>query len=488
MVVIGLMLSTGLAATVSAAPEEDPLDRIKLEQGTTTEFGGGDFVAVNMTNGDNAAWFGVVYGTPEHPNSPTLVGAYVRYLGGATVSDENGGMMISAVPIPVLTVFAQKLDSLIEFNDTGLPNGQGGRYGAGNGVFDFYGNRSLGNFGLWAVEPVYKIVDLKEAAWSVGEIYMADDAMNGTRKYEFALSATDLRYTKIWDDRPATNPDGSRPGTVEDGVVSKVEFVFHIDASATKMEAAVPWYEVKIDGNNNIVSSAEVEAKNYTGISVNAAFKYDHIIEGWDYTARSSSSRLMLENIVLMGTFIPDIVQRWMDSQFIDSQIPDGAGTVHYQASGSDVESTVLPDRSTQVAKNKIEYRDNWQRIGKLTWVSNVTIDGQEDRMYYQVHAGDSIQKIRDFQQPVDGEVRGIAVIGGYIYPAGEDIYHDPTFEAGTFQLSIIGDIDPAVVFLLLFGVAVVCGLSLVTVLVLRDRSRRRNENHRYQVPPGFQR
>jgi hypothetical protein len=108
--------------------------------------------------------------------------------------------------------------------------------------------------------------------------------------------------------------------------------------------------------------------------------------------------------------------------------------------------------------------------------------------MYYQVHAGDSIQKIRDFQQPVDGEVRGIAVIGGYIYPAGEDIYHDPTFEAGTFQLSIIGDIDPAVVFLLLFGVAVVCGLSLVTVLVLRDRSRRRNENHRYQVPPGFQR
>lgn len=482
------MLCAGLAAVVSAAPEEEPLDRVRMEQGTTHEFGGGDYIAVNMTDGPNAAWFGVVYGTPEHPNAPTLVGAYIRYLGGATVRDANGGIMAPVVPIPVLTVFAQRLDSLIEFNDTGLPDGHGGRYGAGNGVFDFYGNRTLSNFGIWAVEPVYKIVDLKEAAWTVGEITTMDDPVNGTRRYDFSISATDLTYSKIWDDRPATNLDGSRRGTEADGTVSSVEFVFHIDASAVTVEAAVPWYDVKIDGRNQIISSHEAEPRNYTGVAVNAAFKYDHVIEGWDFAAQGESSKLMLENIVIMGTYIPGIVQRWIDAQFIDSQIGDGAGTVSYLAEGDDADSTVLPETSTRVANNVIEYRDNWQRIGKLTWVSNVTVDGHDRDMYYQVHAGDGLELVKDFQKPIDGRVRGIALVGGYIYPAGENIVHDPTFEAGTFQLSIVGDIDPAAVMLLMFGVAAVCGISLTTVLVLRSRARNRDERYSHRLPPEYRR
>ena len=483
-----LVLSTGLAATASAATEEDPLDRIQLERGTTNEFGGGDYVAVNMTHGDNAAWFGVVYGTPENPGAPTLVGAYLRYLGGATVKDENGGMMVSAVPIPVLTVFVQQLDCLIEFNDTGLPDGKGGRYGAGNGVFDFYGNRSMDNFGVWAVEPVYKTIDLKTVAWSVGEIVEVIDQANGTKHYDFALTATDLPYTKIWDDQPATNPDGSRSGTVEDGVVSKVEFVFHIDATAQQMEAAVPWYDVKIDGSNHVVSSLQVEPKNYTGTSVNAEFKYDHIINGWDYTAQSESSKLMLENIVIMGTYIPQIVQDWMNAQFMSARIDSGAGTMTFEAEGSDEESNEAPDRSTKVAKNRIEYHDNWQRIGSLTWVSNVTVDGTEEEMYYQVHAGDEIENVADLERPGEGEVDGIVVIGGYIYPAGQDIYHDPTFEAGAFQMSIVGEINPAIVLLLLIGVGVVCGLAVVTMVAIRRRSRRNNDKYQYQVPPGYRR
>jgi hypothetical protein len=189
-----------------------------------------------------------------------------------------------------------------------------------------------------------------------------------------------------------------------------------------------------------------------------------------------------------MGTFIPDIVQRWMDTQFVGSSISNGAGTMMYQAAGTNETTTGVPDHSTKVAKNKIEYRDNWQRVGQLTWVSNVTVDGNEAQMYYQVHAGDSIDKVKDFERPKDAEVKGIAVIGGYIYPAGQDIVHDPTFEAGAFQLSIVGEINPAVVLLLLIGVCVVCGISLVTVVALRRRYRRKNDKYQYQVPPTYRR
>jgi hypothetical protein len=488
MVMTALMLTAGLATVTMAAPATDPLDKIRLETGTTTEFGGGDYVAVNMTDGDSAAWFGIVYGNPENPNAPTLVGAYIRYLGGATVRDENGGMMIGTVPIPVLTVFAQQLDALIEFNDTGLPDGHGGRYGADNGVFDFYGNRSLDNFSLWAVEPVYKIIDLKDVAWSLGDITTEIDEANGTKHYDLALTATDLMYSKIWDNQPATNPDGSRNGTVDDGVVSKIELVFHIDASAKQMEAAVPWYDVRIDGGNNIISSQEAGTKNYTGISVDAAFKYDHIIEGWDYTAQSNTSKLMLENVVFFGTYIPGIVQKWIDAQFVGSGIAGGAGNVYYQASGSDAVTSDLPDQSTKVQKNSIEYRDNWQRVGQITWVSNVTVDGNEEQMYYQVHAGDDINDVKDFQAPADGEVVGIAVIGGYVYPAGSDIVHDPTFEAGAMQLALVSDISPGLIVLLFVSAAVICGMALVTFVAVRHRSRKKNDRYRYQVPPEYRR
>jgi hypothetical protein len=295
-------------------------------------------------------------------------------------------------------------------------------------------------------------------------------------------------YSKVWDDQPATNADGSRAGTIKDGVVAKGEFVFHIDASAKQMEASVPWYAVKINGNNQIISSEQVEAKNYTGTAVDAEFKYDHIIKGWDYTAQSNSSKLMLENIVFMGTFIPEIVQKWVSAQFLGSSISNGAGTMLFEAAGTNATMSDVPEQSTKVAKNKIEYRDNWQRVGRLTWVSNVTVDGVEDQMFYQVHAGDSIDKVRDFERPKGGEVRGIAVIGGYIYPAGEDIVHDPTFEAGAFQLNIVGEINPVVVLLLLIAVVAVCGISMVTVVALRRRSREKNDKYQYQVPPGYRR
>lgn len=81
--------------------------------------------------------------------------------------------------------------------------------------------------------------------------------------------------------------------------------------------------------------------------------------------------------------------------------------------------------------------------------------------------------------------VFAIAMIGLYIYPAGENIAHDPTFEAGSFQPKIVGEVNPVIVLLLLLSVGVVCGISLVTVLVLRNRSRNKGR-FRYQAPPQY--
>jgi hypothetical protein len=100
---------------------------------------------------------------------------------------------------------------------------------------------------------------------------------------------------------------------------------------------------------------------------VNAAFKYDHLIQVWDFTARSKNSRQMLENLVFFGTFI-------------QHETPDDQHIVR--------NSNDIPQASKKITKNRIEFKDNWQRCGTLAWVSGVTVDGEGKEMYYQIHAG----------------------------------------------------------------------------------------------------
>jgi hypothetical protein len=479
-----LMLTVSMAGMASAESGTDALKGVTLEQGAADDFDGGDFVAINLSDGASPAWFGVVYGTEESPAPITLVGVYVRYLGGAEVRDVNGGMMVPRVPIPVVTVFAQSLFHLIKFNDTGYALDDE-RVGANNGMFDFLGRRGLNDLQPLSFEPIHKTLDLA-TAWDLSSIEETEDPDNGSKNFDFSLSASNLTYSKIWDDGPAENPDGSRTGTEEDGVVENVEFRFHVEANVEDISADVPWYKVTIDDGNDIVSSEQVGSKSCSGSHVSASFKYDHIIDGWDYTSKSNTSKLMLENLLFFGTFVPDVVQEWIDAQFIDD-VDSGSGIAEYETDDGVMTaetSDEIPEESTRLANNKIVFKDNWDRCGELSWVSNMTVDGEERDMYYQVHAG-SVEDARGDND--DGNVNAIAILGGYIYPAGENIYHDPTFEAGSLMLNIGMDFRP-LVFLLVVGAAIACVVPIWAVLVLRRRSKRMDERFAYQVPPEYRR
>jgi hypothetical protein len=479
-----LMLSVGLAGIASAESETDVLKGVTLEQGIADDFEGGNFVAINLNDETTPAWFGVVYGTEDSPAPITLVGIYVRYLGGAEIRDASGGMMIPAVPIPVVTVFAQSLLHLIEFNDTGYPIGNE-RVGADNGMFDFLGKRSLSAFHPMSFEPIYKTLDLT-TAWDLSEILEIEDPANGSKNFEFSLSSQNLTYSKIWDEGPAENSDGSRSGTTEDGLVENVEFRFHVEANVKDITADVPWYRVTIDDGNNIVSSEEVESRTYSGTYVSASFKYDHIIDGWDYTSRSNTSKLMLENLLFFGTFVPDVVQEWIDAQFID-EVDGGSGVMEYQTEDGEMTAETsddIPEESILLLNNKIVFRDNWERCGTLSWVSNVTVDGEEKEMYYQIHAG-SAEDMRGDND--DGNVKAIAILGGYIYPAGENIYHDPTFEATSLMLDISMGFQPLIV-LLIIGATIACVIPIGALMLMRRKTRRMDERFAYEVPPGYRR
>ena len=441
---LSLLLCFGaLAPGMARAETLEIEDMIEIETGSTTEWDGGDYVAINMSKGNAFAWFGVVYGNETHNNSVTIVAAHLRFLGGAEVRSESGGMMIPETGIPVLTVYIQKLAALIEFSDDGyLDPWQNEMIGADNGLFDFdNAGCGLTNFSIGSVEPVHKILDLNRS-WDLSDITEVSTVGTTEKEWSFTLSNKNLLYSKIWDNEPGVFDDGSRPGRESDGKVHDVAFSFHIGTRVDEFNVSVPWYRVTYD-DGQVIDSEETGTKEFEGKSLTTEFKFDHWIKDWDY--QSKDNYLMLETVTAFGTFIPDFVKNWLDVQFVNATSEKAAGIAEietFTGGQKDILSTDgIPDGAQQLTKDTVVFKDNWQKVGVMSWVSNVTVDDEEKNMSFQIHAGENINWPSDED---NGFVNGIIFLGGYIYPMGHDIFHDPSYVANALFLDIgIGFYNP---------------------------------------------
>jgi len=477
-----LMLVSVFSAGVAVADESgmDVWEHMRWEEGSTDEWEGGDYVALNMTENDTLAWFGVVYGNDTHPNGITLVSAYVRFLGGMDVRDENGGMMMGAQGIPVLTIYVQKLGALIEFNDTGYQTLGGERVGAGNGVFDFQRSGfGIDDLEFSSVEPVYKILDLNRSWERTPVVESKVIGNNHSKEWDFSIYTENVTYDKIWDGQPAENPDGSRTGTPADGAVDRLEFSFHVSADVKKYKVDVPWYDVQVSSDGEVVASTDAGTVEYEGTSVTTDFKFDHIIQGWDYTAKSGTSKLMLENVVLLGTFIPDMVQSWLDVEYPSGKEEVSIMELETFTGGEEdiAASDGVPDESTMLKKDSIVFKDRWRKIGELTWIDKAEVDGSQEDIYYQVHAGQGFDWRLDEDEDMEGSIHGLFFIGGYIYPAGADIYHDPSFITNALLLDIGSSASGIVTFIVLGGGFGTVAVAAVAWRRKRSRSSRQMED-----------
>ena len=97
-----------------------------------------------------------------------------------------------------------------------------------------------------------------------------------------------------------------------------------------------------------------------------------------------------------------------------------------------DIDSIRMRERPRYVNKNQLRFDDNWQKIGRITWVSDVQVDGNEGRMYFQVIGGRSGIVSRN-----NVTFKGMFIAGGFCYPGGSEIYHDPQFESQAMTLEV---------------------------------------------------
>lgn len=466
LLVVLLLVATAVTAIVATpATRAGTLinEQLVEETGPTTALGGGDHVFVRF--GTDAA-FGVVYGTTANPNNIYIVAIKARYLGVAQVVDEQGRDVAQNRPLKIYTLYAVKLDSLVEFRDSN-----------GNDVADYARvyNSTTERFSDYFSrnDTLYKRADLN-TNWTAGPIVRSNGT--GYRSWTFNLSAQDRPYEAV------ANYTGSVAGTLP-----LVRFTFHLNASLEQVDnATVPQWHVTVGtlGGRTIVTNiSRLADLTVSGKAVHYDLKWDQDIEGWSYAAQNNapgSRRILLELGAVVGNLIPaGIVDAWFESRVVARM--GEAGTARFDTatgvrSANDTTGTYLVVRRLQ--SPYVDFGGNWTRIARLVWVSDSTVDGTTYPVYGQVVAGVRFVAIGE----AGNAFVGFAILAGLSFRGGDSIVHDPTVTADVqtdLQLPGGNGPLPGLFVAAVASVVIIAALLLIAFLVTK---RRKKES---PPPPG---
>lgn len=428
---LALLMLAAPVAGLALAEDRDLADRelprerdlqVEILTGSTDRFGGGEWVAVNV----GRTYFAVLYGNETSPHVPVAFVEYDRYLGRVEVYNESGALLANR-PLPVYTVMAQSFEAMVEFRDgdnDGLLRFPDDWHDLINDTFDY----------------PRKFLSLR-TAWSLEDLVDETSEDGSVTTVDFNITARDVPY--VW------NRSGENAG---DGFLNRITLAFHVEVNRVIKTVDFDVYEIVVDQEQHtIVSADKTGTETITGMAVNGTFKYDHYIEGWDFA--DGQSKLALGTHVFAGNAVPAGVLRVVKLTF-RSEAETGDQKYH--------EDTTVADPINVTTVDQMVFSDEWTRVGRLVWSSDVQVDGETARMNFQVHR---VWKI-DHAFP-RGLIRGFAVGGAFVYPAGEVIYHDPGLGANLVIPLATGDafgLGPYVVQLGLVSLAVV-GLVLYRVV-----------------------
>lgn len=420
----------GLAAGQEDLRDDLPSERelqVEVLQGATDRFGGGEWVAIKV----GQTIFAVMYGNETNPNAPKAFVEYDRYLGKFEVYNETEELLAEG-PIPVYTVMAQSFELMVEFRD-----------GDDDGLLHFPDDWRDLLFDQY--DYPRKVLNLN-TAWTLEDLIEETSDDGSVTTVDFNITARDLPYDLI---RP--NED------IGDGVLNEITLAFHLTVDRVVKDVDFDIYTIVVnETDHSLVSVNKTGTETVTAVAVNGTFKYDHYIEGWDWGGEDS--RLALGTHVFAGNILGERFARIVKLAFAHRAVTDS----------TEYRDTTHIDRPINVSTvDQMVFDDEWTRIGRLVWSSDVLVDGEEDTMSFQVH-----RVWKGMHLFPRGLVRGFAVGGAFIYPQGEVIFHDPGLAAGT-AIPIAADGGGPLGLGPYFVQAAVAGVVVVGLLVFRTLRRK---------------
>ena len=448
--VVAIMLTAGFVAAEDIDHDRDI--QTEILTGTTDRLGGGDWVGVKA--GDMV--FAVVYGNDESPNWITILTEQKRYLGGADVYSSNDDLLrVQGIPVDLL--FAQRLQSMIEFID--LDNDH---------LFDL---RWVDEDGVGLPDRPVKAASLN-TSWQLDSLTVIADESGSS--IDFNLTAEDVPYTWVW---PAGMVSAPRNGSEVDGVVERVTFTFHIDLVIVENNTVqmVPWYRVEME-NGRVSDTEFLEYRNYTSDIVNGTIKYDHYIEGWDF--ESNETLLAVETHIIAGMHSWGKVTERLRERFTNMRCLSNETVVADEEGNGEM--------SPLLTRDALKFRNNWEQFGRVSWVSNVTVDNRTEQMMFQIQNGGPFMFMYGNQLFLGFQVRA-----AFIYPAGSVIFHDPQFasEANILDLPDTTNAFPNLMTILQLGiVGAAVAVAILLGIFMRNRDEKGSTESKSRPQYGFAR
>lgn len=434
-----LLASFLLAVTASPLVGGDSND-VKVEV---------SFVIDDQVKGGNAvlirtgeALLGVSYGSERNPREISIFSTYPRFIGGIDLYDDQGNFLRKE-GLRVRTVFVQSLLALVEFNDTD-----------GNKLFDF---KKLEDTSLPGDYPI-KSFGLRRA-WVLSDFQTRPG--ENSHIISFALECVNSSYSLIWD----SEASWPRPSQRSDGMVERIAITFQITVAWEEKEiVGVPWFKVIISGGDErrILQSEVLDTKSFDGRFISSRFKYGHDIEGWDFSG--NHSRLAMETRLYAGNIIPGSVAKRIHEGFVLLAHDSEEGNESFRLKESDT-----PLEEPKIAtRNRLAFDDDWYRIGRLLWTSDISVDGELGRTLFQVHANKPLWM--EFEGKILG---GFEVRGAFVYPAGDHIIHDPELvsDIHVFDITPLINMTPRGIILVQIAVAAI-GLLLAIGISYHSRKK----------------
>jgi len=413
------------------------------------------------------------WGTTEDPGEISLLTAQTHFMGVADIHDSRG-RFDKRVGIPVNTIFYQKLDGILEYED--LNN---------DGLFNVKGQEKAGTLdeitkANVSHEPVLKYISYSNLTWTPS--VLTEECNGNNCQFDFSLDATSIAYQ-------GNDADANQS-------LDLIKYIFHITTTETTVEVeAMPHYRVETHkrggGDMKIDNSKQIASSNITADVLNNVWKYDQIIEGWD--ASANDSRLMTVVEYGMGVYMKDNVADWTMEQFqkmpgpkpfvgqakknslmaappihpppmdthdqfghplkcgMDYVEKDNNGQkdskkfeqTHCSSEGDELKEEGISNASA-VRAGGLHFDNDGAKMASIRWVSNATIDGVEDEVLFQLHGIRPVNK-EDLQNSSlpDGHYKGVRMIGGYNHPVGENITHDPEYDIDVMTIDTAGFGEP---------------------------------------------
>jgi hypothetical protein len=81
--------------------------------------------------------------------------------------------------------------------------------------------------------------------------------------------------------------------------------------------------------------------------------------------------------------------------------------------------------------------------------------------------------------------VKLLVILGGYIYPMGANIMHDPSFIGEALQIDMNEGLK-VLLFVLFVGAAVIVISMLAALVLIRRQNKKGNEKFNHRSPPEY--